>query len=141
MGVSPVRGAPRSPPTLGYTPSPARVAVERGLLTDNGPPLADNFAEQLLDVAAVVPTRVFSSDIAATKPSPDAFGAACRALGAEPTRVVFVDDNPENVRRARDARRRPACRSLHHARAVAPPPDGLVRHLTDRPGSPGDLTH
>lgn len=97
-----------------------RVTVKSGLLTDNGPPLADNFSEQLPEVAAVVSARVFSSDIAATKPSRAAFDAACRALGAEPMRVVFVDDNPENVRGAREA-------GLHAVRYTTP--ERLHRHL------------
>jgi FMN phosphatase YigB (HAD superfamily) len=92
-----------------FTPDPRvlaiarRVTVRSGPLTDNGPPLADTFRELLPDVAAVVSTAVFSSDIAATKPRPDAFRAACRALSVDPARVVFVDDNPENVRGAQDA--------------------------------------
>ncbi len=77
--------------------------MKSGLLTDNGPPLANNFRTHLPNVAAVISTAVFSSDIAATKPSPEAFRAACSALSAEPTRVVFIDDNPENVSGAREA--------------------------------------
>lgn len=79
-----------------------RVNVTNGLLSDNGPPIADNFAKCLPEVAAVIATPVFSSDIAATKPSPEAFSAACRTLSAEPTEVLFIDDNPANVASARD---------------------------------------
>lgn len=79
-----------------------RVNVTNGLLSDNGPPLADNFSKCLPEVAAVIATPVFSSDIAATKPNPEAFRAACRTLSAEPARVVFIDDNPANVASAHD---------------------------------------
>lgn len=47
-------------PCCGMLPIARRVSVKSGLLTDNGPPLADDFIEQLPDVAAVVPTGVFS---------------------------------------------------------------------------------
>ncbi len=47
-----------------------RVTVKNGLFTNNGPPLADNFERCLPEVAAIISTPIFSSDIAATKPSP-----------------------------------------------------------------------
>jgi HAD superfamily hydrolase (TIGR01509 family) len=40
---------------------------------------------------------VFSSDIAATKPSPDAYSAACELLAVEPGGVLFIDDKAANV--------------------------------------------
>lgn len=81
----------------------SRVRVPNGLLTDNGPPLADTFEECLPEVAAVISTPVFSSTIATTKPSRDAFQAACRALSCEPGRVLFIDDRTANIEGARDA--------------------------------------
>lgn len=78
-----------------------RVNVPRGLLTDNGPPLADTFRSCLPEVASLIRTAVFASDIATTKPSPGAYRAACELLGAEPARVLFIDDKPTNVDGAR----------------------------------------
>ncbi len=79
------------------------VNVANGLLSDNGPPLADNFANCLPEVAAVKATPVFTSDIGTTKPSPEAFTAACHALAVEPARVLLIDDNPTNVVGASEA--------------------------------------
>lgn len=80
-----------------------RVNVKNGLLTDNGPPLADNLPRCLPEIAALITTPVFSSNIAVTKPSSEAFRAACEALSAEPKAVLFVDDNEANVEGARTA--------------------------------------
>lgn len=80
-----------------------RVRGKNGLLTDNGPPLADNFERCLPEVAAIITTPVFSSDVAVTKPDQEAFWAACRRLEAEPTRTLFIDDNRRNVVGARAA--------------------------------------
>jgi HAD superfamily hydrolase (TIGR01509 family) len=55
------------------------------------------------DVAAVISTAVFTTEIGVTKASVRAFHAACPALDAQPSRVLFVDDNPANVHGARDA--------------------------------------
>lgn len=67
------------------------------LLTDNGPPLADQFTRRLPEVASVVRVTVFSIEIGYTKPHPEAFLAACQRLGCDPEHVVFVDDKPANV--------------------------------------------
>jgi putative hydrolase of the HAD superfamily len=44
--------------------------------------------------------RLFSADLALTKPDPRCYVAALAALGAEPGDVVFVDDRPANIEAA-----------------------------------------
>jgi len=80
-----------------------RVRVRRGLLSDNGAPLADLFPALLPEVAGVIDPAIFSSDLGCTKPAREAFEAACLQLNAPPARVLFVDDNPANVAGARAA--------------------------------------
>jgi 2-haloacid dehalogenase len=46
---------------------------------------------------------VASCDIGFAKPSPQAFAAALRLVGAAPSRTLFVDDLPANVAGAREA--------------------------------------
>jgi putative hydrolase of the HAD superfamily len=46
------------------------------------------------DVLHLIDGAVYSSEIARTKPHPDAFLAAAAAVGAEPERVLFVGDRP-----------------------------------------------
>jgi putative hydrolase of the HAD superfamily len=92
-----------------FIPDAEVVAIARdltagcGLLTNNGPPIADAFELCLPEVAAVISAPVFSSDIGVTKPNRRAFDAACKVLDAEPARVLFIDDNPTNVSAARSA--------------------------------------
>ncbi len=79
-----------------------RVPRGSGLLTDNGPPLADQFGRLLPDVARIVPVAVFSSEVGELKPHPRTFLAACQRLGSRPEGVLFVDDNQANVDGARE---------------------------------------
>jgi putative hydrolase of the HAD superfamily len=44
--------------------------------------------------------RLFSADLALTKPDPRCYAAALGALGADPGDVVFVDDRPVNIEAA-----------------------------------------
>jgi len=44
--------------------------------------------------------RLYSADLALTKPDPRCYTAAIAALGAEPGDVVLVDDRPVNIRAA-----------------------------------------
>lgn len=81
----------------------ARVDLPAGLLTDNGPPLADQFTRRLPEVASVLQVAVFSAEIGCTKPRPEAFLAACQRLARDPEHVLFVDDNPINVNGAHEA--------------------------------------
>jgi putative hydrolase of the HAD superfamily len=74
-----------------------RVEVTQGLLTNNGPPLSDRFAQSFPEVAALVDVALFSSDLGCRKPAPEAFTAACRRLGTPPGDVLFVDDSAANI--------------------------------------------
>jgi putative hydrolase of the HAD superfamily len=80
-----------------------RVTAPAALLTNNGPPLSDAFADVLPDVAAVVPVAIFTAALGHAKPDPDAFLVACGMIGATPATTLFVDDTRANVDGARAA--------------------------------------
>ena len=50
-----------------------------------------------------VNTWVISGDVGVRKPSPEAYAALSRAVGVEPSLILFVDDRMANVRAARAA--------------------------------------
>lgn len=53
------------------------------------------------DLELRIPTWVISGDLGVRKPDARAYTALCEAVGAsDPSRVVFVDDRPANVRAA-----------------------------------------
>lgn len=79
-------------------------------LRDDGRRLAllSNAPLDLVDHASavlegLVPELLFSSHLGLVKPSPEIFAEALRRLRVPAGDVVFVDDNVDNVRAARDA--------------------------------------
>jgi HAD superfamily hydrolase (TIGR01509 family) len=81
----------------------ARITVPRGLLTNNGEPIASRFQRLLPEVAAVIDLPVFASEIGCVKPATAAYLRACQRMGIAPDRVLFVDDTPGNVAAAEAA--------------------------------------
>ena len=80
-----------------------RLRVPAALLTNNGAPLADHFAQLLPSVAAVVGASFFSAQLSTTKPDSAAFLRASERLGRSPSATLLVDDSAANVRAARAA--------------------------------------
>jgi FMN phosphatase YigB (HAD superfamily) len=80
-----------------------RLRVPAVLLTNNGAPLADRFAQLLPSVAAVVRASFFSAHLSTTKPDSAAFLRASERLGCAPGTTLLVDDSEANVRSARAA--------------------------------------
>ena len=80
-----------------------RNGLRCGILT-NGPAQWQRRKLELTGVAELVDAVAISAEIGAAKPDPDAFHAACRALGAEPQETAMVGDNePLDVEGARAA--------------------------------------
>jgi len=71
------------------------------LLTDNPPLLRDAMATRFPAVARRFDPMLFSCDLRALKPSPEAFHAALARLGERAERVLFIDDTEANAAAAR----------------------------------------
>ena len=87
-------------------------------------------------VLHLVDGAVFSSELAFTKPHPESFFAALRAVGvADPSRAVFVGDRPyDDIHGAREVGMRavlvPHSRIPEHQRGhIEGRPDGVVNRL------------
>ncbi len=81
----------------------ARALSEHGVgvvVLSNAPAFLARAVERLDDLS-FVDTFVFSCDIAAAKPDPEAFRMAQLSLGAQGNDCTFVDDRAENVAAAR----------------------------------------
>jgi HAD superfamily hydrolase (TIGR01509 family) len=59
--------------------------------------------EDKLQISRYAAWSFVSCNTGVRKPSPEAFERACRVLGARPTALLFVDDQPVNCRAARRA--------------------------------------
>jgi putative hydrolase of the HAD superfamily len=80
-----------------------RNGLRCGILT-NGPSQWQRRKLDLTGVTELVDAVAISAEIGAAKPSPGAFHAACRALGADPSETAMVGDNePLDVQGARAA--------------------------------------
>jgi putative hydrolase of the HAD superfamily len=80
-----------------------RNGLRCGILT-NGPAQWQRRKLDLTGVTELVDAVAISAEIGAAKPSPGAFHAACRALGADPSETAMVGDNePLDVQGARAA--------------------------------------
>ena len=73
------------------------------LFTNNGPLLEAGLVDDLTEVGAAFDQLLFSWRLGATKPDPGAFHGATEVLGVEPARILFVDDNADNVAAAKAA--------------------------------------
>ncbi len=88
-------------------------------------------------VLHLIDGAVYSSEIAVTKPHPEAFRAAARAVGAEPEQVAFVGDRPfEDVHGAQRAGMRAifvphSDIPLDQQVSVDARPDATVQQLSD----------
>lgn len=71
------------------------------LLTDNPPLLRDAMASRFPTVASRFDPMLFSCDLRALKPSPEAFAAALARLERPAERVLFIDDTAANADAAR----------------------------------------
>ncbi|MGI9602618.1 MAG: HAD family hydrolase [Acidimicrobiales bacterium] len=93
--------------SLAFVPNPAvvdlvaRVAAPTVLFTNNGPIVSDCLRHELVEVQQHFEHIVCSWHIGHRKPSPEAFTTLAGELGAEPGRLVFVDDSQANVDAAR----------------------------------------
>lgn len=85
------------------------------LLTDNPPLLRDAMATRFPEVVSRFEPMLFSCDLRALKPSPEAFAAALARLGRPPERVLFIDDTSANV----DAARALGMAAIHYTGAEA----------------------
>lgn len=65
---------------------------------------------ETLKLTPLFDTIIISSEIGHAKPSDEAFEIAIQKLGAEPSQILFIDDNPHNI----EAARRHALQVLHH---------------------------
>ncbi|MDF3302388.1 HAD-IA family hydrolase [Streptomyces tropicalis] len=94
-------GAVPRPGALELLDALARAGVPTALVTASPRAVADTV------LAALGPGRfavsVTADDTDRTKPAPDPYLAACRALGVDPTACVAVEDTPTGVRSAEAA--------------------------------------
>ncbi|MFL6137965.1 MAG: HAD family hydrolase [Frankiaceae bacterium] len=75
---------------------------------------------------------VYTSEIAWTKPHPEAFRAALRAVGCEPAEAVFVGDRPfDDIHGAKSVGMRAVLVPHSNVPAYDVVPDGVVQRLSD----------
>ena len=84
-------------PNIAVVELARRTAARSAVITNNGPPLSDHYAELLPVVAKALPTAFFSAKTRRVKPGNDAFLGACAALAVEPAHVLLVDDSEANI--------------------------------------------
>ena len=90
-----------NPLTLRTLLGPAhRTGAQLALLSNAPEPLAR--AIDQCDWSRHFDHRYYSCRLGAAKPDPRAFQLVLSDLGAQPDRVLFIDDRPENTRTARD---------------------------------------
>jgi HAD superfamily hydrolase (TIGR01509 family) len=80
-----------------------RLSVRAAVLTNNGPVLEGLFAGHLAPIALRCSPILLSWRLRATKPSREVFDRASVALGADPSELLLVDDQPRNVNGAKAA--------------------------------------
>jgi len=90
------------PGALGLLDALAREGVPTALVTASPRTVADSVLAVL--GADRFHVSVTADDTEHTKPAPDPYLAACRALGVEPARCVAVEDTPTGVSSAEAAR-------------------------------------
>ncbi|MFI8963893.1 HAD-IA family hydrolase [Streptomyces sp. NPDC053493] len=92
------------PGALGLLDALARDRVPTALVTASPRAVADLVLDALRALGAPEFTvSVTADDTGRTKPEPDPYLAACRALGVEPARCVAVEDTPTGVASAEAA--------------------------------------
>jgi putative hydrolase of the HAD superfamily len=111
------------PAMTGALPALRATGVRLGLLSNAPTSLARAVAAE--SWTAPFAALVFSAEIGAAKPHPEAYAAAAAALDVPAGEVLFVDDREENVAGAEAA----GMRGLHHRN----PADTLAR-LTEMVG-------
>lgn len=74
-----------------------RLVTRAAVLTNNGPPLSTLYEQVLPSVAEVVPSVRFSGLTRLTKPDPQAFLQACRAMNTPAGETLLIDDSSDNV--------------------------------------------
>lgn len=77
--------------------------VPVGLLTNNPPLLRSALASHLPAIGRVFDPVLFSYELGACKPDPEAFARAAERVELPPGALLLVDDSPENVEAARRA--------------------------------------
>jgi HAD superfamily hydrolase (TIGR01509 family) len=96
-------GVPPRPGALELVAAVRAAGVPVGLASNS----AREFVEQVLDVAELTNGQfdvvVTADDVAAPKPAPDIYLAACAALGAPPESSAALEDSPPGVASARAA--------------------------------------
>jgi putative hydrolase of the HAD superfamily len=104
-----------------------------GLLSNTHWPRA--FHEHFLErdgLAAFVDVRCYTSELARTKPHPEAFAAVLGGLGAEPAATVFVGDRPyDDVFGAKAAGMRAVLRRNALVPAYDVEPDAVIDRLAE----------
>jgi len=108
----------------------ARAAARRArlaILTNNGPFLTDHLEAMCPPLFPLFAGAVHGAGhYGIAKPDPRVFHACARALRAEPARMLFVDDSPDNV----DGARRAGIEAVHFTDAAALA-DAFARHGLD----------
>ncbi|MFJ8143347.1 HAD family hydrolase [Streptomyces sp. NPDC096013] len=91
-------------------PLPGALAVARHTAARLPTAIASNSPRALLDAVLahggldlIVPVTIAADEVAAPKPAPDLYLAACAALGIDPRRALAVEDSPTGVQAARAA--------------------------------------
>jgi putative hydrolase of the HAD superfamily len=92
-------------------PAPASLAVVRALRERGyGVHLGTNqerhraaYMREALGYDALFDVSCYSCELGAAKPDPAFFTEAARRIGAEPSAILFIDDNARNVAAAREA--------------------------------------
>jgi HAD superfamily hydrolase (TIGR01509 family) len=96
-------GIPPRPGALELLAAVREAGIPVGLASNS----AREFVEQTLEVAQLsnghFDVVVTADDVAAPKPAPDIYLAACAALGAAPDRAAALEDSPPGVAAARAA--------------------------------------
>jgi HAD superfamily hydrolase (TIGR01509 family) len=96
-------GVPPRPGALELVAAVRAAGIPVGLASNS----AREFVERALAVSALANGHfdvvVSADDVAAAKPAPDIYLAACAALGAAPERSAALEDSPPGVAAARAA--------------------------------------
>lgn len=96
--------------TLGAVPDPDALALVAALrrhgitcaLASNQDLVRARFMDEELGYERLFDDRFYSARLGCAKPDPAYFHAILTALRADPARVLFIDDRPENVAAARE---------------------------------------
>ncbi|MGH1551515.1 HAD family hydrolase [Streptomyces sp. L7] len=95
-------------------------------------------ADTVLDAlgASRFAVSVTADDTGATKPAPDPYLAACRALGVDPAACVAVEDTADRRQLRRGGRLRGPRRTVAGPDRHGPRPDGTGEPRRHHPGGP-----